>query len=367
MHERNGDATMMRLDQTLTSMAHQSLAVCRSVSDALAHVFADGRQRAGVTLSLQSRYGTLLKAPERQENSTITLCTHPLLKTLYSEEGEERIALLLDKQEWNMVSCFSISGIAFYPVITVPAPPPELRWARYEMLAALDCFGITCKQALSAFLKGTGSWAPSAEIRHGSYEKSILERLIGYSDKVECAALIDHDGFVLFAEGLPGKADEIAGYLALFNRQAARDLGTLGEVSIRSLSLCDNDHSLCIGQTTGSQVSLALSIKGTESRTIARFLFEAGVASLQMKSNPAGTIGEYIDEMPAIPLRVRDAWLSPPRVTPQGALASVKGSGIFHDPQCGDLAGNNLTGLQWFDARSEAIKAGCIPCAYCNP
>jgi hypothetical protein len=367
MYERNGDATMMRLDQTLTSMAHQSLAVCRSVSDALARVFADGRQRAGVTLSLQSRYGTLLKVPERLENSTITLCTHPLLKALYSEEGAERIALLLDEQEWNMVSCFSIAGIAFYPVITVPSPPPELRWARYEMLAALDCFGITCKQALSAFLKGTGCWAPSAAIRHGSYEKSILERLVGYSDKVECAALIDHDGFVLIAEGLPNKADEIAGSLALFNRQAARDLGTLGEVSIRSLSLCDNDHSLCIGQTAGSQVSLALSIKGAQSRTIARFLFEAGIALLQAKSDPAGTLGDYSDEMPAIPLRIRDAWLSPPRVTPQGALTAVKGSGIFHEPQCSDLAGKDPAGLEWFDARIEAIKAGLIPCANCNP
>jgi hypothetical protein len=358
---------MTRLDQTLTSMAHQSLTVCRSVSDALSRVFADQRRGAGVSLSLQSRYGTLLKVPERLENSTLTLCTHPLLEALHSGEKEERIALLLDEREWNMVSCFSLSGIAFYPVITVPAPPPELRWARYEMLAALDCFSITCKQALSAFLKGTGSWAPPAEVRHGSHEKSILQRLVGYSDKVDCAALIDHDGFVLIAEGLPEKADEIAGHLALFNRQAARDLGTLGEVVIRSLSLCDDDHALLIGRTTGPQVSLALSVKGPLSRTIARFLFEAGVSSLQVKSDPAGRLGEYRGEIPAIPLWVRDAWLLPPRVTPRGALASVKGSGVFHEPQCGNLAGNDLTGIQWFAARVEAIKAGLSPCTICNP
>jgi hypothetical protein len=358
---------MTRLDQTLTSMAHQSLAVCRSVSDALERVFADGHYRAGVTLSLQSRYGTLLKAPERRENATLTLCTHPLLETLHAEDEEERIALLLDKQEWNMVSCFSLSGIAFYPVITIPAPPQELRWVRYEMLAALDCFSITCKQALSAFLKGTGCWTPPAEVRHGSHEKNILQRLAGYSEKVDCAALIDHDGFVLIAEGHPEKADEIAGHLALFNRQAARDLGSLGEVAIRSLSLCDDDHALLIGQTTGPQVSLALSVKGALSRTIARFLFEAGVALLQDKSDPSGRLGDYSVGKPSIPLRVRDAWLLPPRVTPRDALASVKGSGIFHEPQCGTLAGDDLTGLQWFAARGEAIKAGLSPCTICNP
>src|SRR5664279_921380 len=80
------------------------------------------------------------------------ICTHPLLEVLYSGQQEERIALLLGAQEWNMVSCFSVSGLAFYPVITIPAPPDELRWVRYELLAALDCFSLNCKQILTNFV-----------------------------------------------------------------------------------------------------------------------------------------------------------------------------------------------------------------------
>jgi hypothetical protein len=362
---------MNPVDLQLLSVARQALKVCTSVSDALAHVLGDGANGKGVTLSLQSRYGVMFKVPDHERNTTMRICTHPLLEVLYSGQKEERVALLLGAQEWNMVSCFSVSGLAFYPVITIPAPPDELRWVRYELLAALDCFSLNCKQTLSNFM--TRSPAKTlgpdndAASRKGFREKLLLENLLGYSGKVDCAALIDNDGFVLLAVGQTEKAEEIAGNLALFNRQVTRDLGRLEEVNVMSLSIGGKTNALLIGRTPGKNVSLAISVQGAEASVIARFLFDAGVAALQSLTGMENTLADYTGTIPGIGSRERDSWLSAPKVVPQGAFATLVGERTFHDPQCASLTEREDRHFVWLDTRASAIKTGYIPCSICNP
>jgi hypothetical protein len=359
---------MNTLDSRLLSIARQSLAVCRSVSEALTEVCKENGARGGVTLSLQSRYGVLIRIGET--TPTLDLCSHPLLNTLYSSESEERIALLLGDRDWNMVSCFSLSGIAFYPVITIPSPPNELRWVRYELLAALDCFSLNCKQALEGFITGASTRLaapPLAVLHRGSFEKALLENLLGYSDKVDCAALLDNDGFVLIAAGPTDRAEAIASNLALFNRQAVTGLNHLGNVAVRSLSIGDSTSALLIGRTPGRNVSLALSVRGEGAGVIARFLFDAGVAIVGSIAGTQETLGDYGEEMDKMALRRRDSWLSAPRLVPQGAYAAVDGEKTFHDPGCSIPAKGDDVEIQWFDTRAEAIKAGFAPCKECNP
>jgi hypothetical protein len=360
---------MNPLDTTLLSIAHSSMAVCSSVSEALAKVFRGDRPGGGVTLTLQSRYGVLLRVGETMP--TIDLCSNPLLSSLYSGEGEERIALLFGTLDWNMASCFSLSGIAFYPVITIPAPPEELRWVRYELLAALDCFSLKCKHALREFVHGSLMRAvtktPGA-VHRGSIEKALLEKLLGYSLKVDCATLIDNDGFVLIAAGKTDKAEAVAGALALFNRQTDLELDRLGSVAVRSLSLGNETASLLIGRTPGRNVSLAISVTGEGSRVIARFLFDAGIAGLASIAGTRGAFGDYRDEPDATPsLRKRTSWLSAPRLVPKGAYAALAGEKGFHDPECAFLDQGRDADLRWFATRAEAIKTGFLPCVKCNP
>lgn len=358
------------VDVGLTAIAQSAFLICTSVSDALAQVFIDGGKGKGVTLSLQSRYGVMFKLPDLAQNTTMTLCTHPLLETLHASGEEERIALLLGAKEWNMVACFSIAGIAFYPVITIPAPPVELRWVRYELLAALDCFSLNCKQALSSFVNGPGNnvtFENGPNTRQGAAEKLLLENLLGYSQKVDCAALIDNDGFVILAVGHTEKAESIAGKLALFNRQAVRDLDRLGAVNINSLSIGGGGSALLVGRTPGKNVSLAISVLGDGAPVIARFLFDAGTAALRRLSGATNTLADYSDAIPETPLRERDSWLLTPRVVPKGAFVSLAGGNDFHDPQCARLADGIDADFRWLDTRASAIKAGLVPCTLCNP
>lgn len=362
---------MTTIDLQLLAVARQALKVCTSVSDALKQVPGGAVKENRVTLSLQSRYGVMFKVPEGNRNSTMTICTHPLLEVLYSGLQEERIALLFDALEWNMVSCFSVSGLAFYPVITIPAPPDELRWVRYEMLAALDCFSLNCKKALSNFILKSPEIAlyPAsvARPRQGAREKLLLETILGYSEKVDCAALIDNDGFVLLAVGQPEKAEEIAGKLALFNRQATRDLGGLGVVDVMSLSLCGNANALLIGRTSGNNVSLAISVQGEDAAVIARFLFDTGVSALQSLCGTENTLADYSGAMPEMRLRERDSWLSAPKVVPQGAFVAISGEPAFHDPQCASLIEREDREFLWLETRAGAIRTGYVPCSICNP
>jgi hypothetical protein len=362
---------MSAVDSQLLGIARQALKVCTSVSDALRQVLGHDAEEKGVTLSLQSRYGVMFKVPEGNRNTTMTICTHPLLEVLYSGRQEERIALLFGAREWNMVSCFSISGLAFYPVITIPAPPDELRWVRYELLAALDCFSLNCKQTLSNFILKNLEDAPfpvgTAKERKGTREKLLLENLLGYSEKVDCTALIDSDGFVLSAVGQTEKAERIAGNLALFNRQATRDLGQLGAVDVMSLSVGDNENALLIGRTSGKNVSLAISVHGNEAPVIARFLFDTGVSSLQSLAGAGNALGDYDGVIPEKPLRERDSWLSAPKVVPQGAFVTFAGEQAFHDPQCASLIERVDRDFLWLDTRAHAIRAGYVPCSVCNP
>jgi hypothetical protein len=303
-------------------------------------------------------------------NTTISLCTHPLLETLYSAGEEERIALLLGAREWNMVSCFSIAGIAFYPVITIPAPPVELRWVRYELLAALDCFSLNCKQTLSTFIKGADDLLfvnNGPQSRQGGREKLLLENLLGYSEKVECAALIDNDGFVILAVGHAEKVESIVGRLALFNRQVVRDLDRLGSVDVNSLSIGGGEKTLLVGRTPGKNVSLAISVLGADAPVVARLLFDAGIAALRGLSGAKNTFGDYSEALAESPLRERDSWLSAPRVVPKGAFVSLAGGTDFHDPQCINVAGSSDADFRWLDSRAGAIKAGLVPCTLCNP
>jgi hypothetical protein len=361
---------MSVIDQRLESIAHQSLAVCRSVSDALSDVFSLNNRKGGVTLSLQSRYGTLVAMPSTRSPHALDICSHPLLKTLAADENEERIALLLGAEEWNMVSCFSRSGIAFYPVISIPAPPEELRWVRFEMLGALDCFSLNCKSTLSAFFNAMTeqSIANSAQgERKGNPERKILKTLTDYSANVESVALIDNDGFVLTAAGHEQKAEAIASSLALFHNRSSRRLNDLGDVAVRSLSLYDGRKTLLVGRAPGSAVSLALSIRGTNSRVIARFLLDAGLAALEALTGAAGTLDDYHGDGVEGSLRIRKDWLSRPRLAAKGAYVAVKEESVFHDPSCESLIDRSGHEFSWFAARADAIRSGLIPCESCNP
>lgn len=361
---------MIYLDQRLESIAHQSLAVCRSVSDALLDVFARRNQKGGVTLSLQSRYGTLVSLPSQRGARELDLCSHPLLKTLASAENEERIALLLGAEAWNMVSCFSLSGIAFYPVISVPAPPPELRWVRYEMLGALDCFSLKCKESLVSFFDRMTKRPDSPDAagdRKGKPEKKLLETLAAYSAGVESVALIDNDGFALIAVGHEQKAEAIASSLALFHSQSSRKLDDLGAVAVRSLSLHDDHQMLLVGQVPGSSVSLAFSIHGAASRVTARFLFDAGLAGLRSLSTSEGTLDNYQVQGKESRSRYRTEWLSSLRLEAKGAFAALAGTGVFHDPKCNRLFEGDVDALRWLASRAEAIRSGLVPCDSCNP
>jgi hypothetical protein len=362
---------MSAVDVQLLAVARQALSVCTSVSDALKQVLGVDEKENGVTLSLQSRYGVMFKLPDKKRNTTMALCTHPLLEVLNASREEERIALLFGTLEWNMVSCFSVSGLAFYPVITIPAPPDELRWVRYELLAALDCFSLNCKQILSNFMLKSPEPAnfpdSAARLRQGTPEKLLLENLLGYSEKVDCAALIDNDGFVLLDVGQTKKAEEIAANLALFNRQATRDLGSLGAVNITSLSLGSSTNALLIGKTPGKNVSLAISTHGPEASVIAGFLFDAGIAALQSLAGTENTLVDYSGIIPEMPARERDSWLSVPRVVPQGAFVTLAGEQTFHDPQCTNLIERENSSFIWLDTRAGAIRSGLVPCSLCNP
>ena len=359
---------MTFLDQRLTEIAHKSLAICRSVSDALAEVFSQRDIRGGVSLSLQSKYGTLVAFPDSPTPTTLDICSHPLLEPLASGENEERIALLLGPKFWYMVSCFSLSGIAFYPVISIPAPPDNLRWVRYEMLGALDCFHLKCKECISSFFTEMIYRPTGNDDKQGTPEKNILEVLSTYSNTVESAALIDGDGFVLLAAGGEERAEEIAGTLALFNSQTVRSLDALGGIEISSLSVGSKDRTFLSGRIPQSTVSLAFSVCGPYAQVVARFLFDTGIAAMRSLRNAPEALGEYRSEADQKPVTTRDGWLSRPRLVPQGAYVSFNVNCIFHDPDCIQLLNIGSQHLRhWHQTRADAIKAGLTPCPVCNP
>jgi len=359
---------MSFLDKRLTAIAGRSLDSCTTVSNALAEVFSSQGRQGGVSLSLQSRYGALIAYPENSGGAALDICSHPLLVPLAAGEKEERIALLLGPETWYMVSCFSLSGIAFYPAISIPAPPDRLRWVRYEMLAALDCFHLNCRECIAAFLADMTfrPWGAVGEKR-GAPEKRLLETLAAYSGAVEAAALVDGDGFVLLAAGEKERAEAVAGTLALFSRQAVQDLDDLGGMDVRSVSVGGGDRTFLYGRVPRSAVSLAFSVRGARSPVVARFLFDAGIAAMPSLRDLPETLGDYRGSACRSPAKTRDGWLSGPRLVPQGAFVSIKDGGDFHGPECAIVLNANATSLHWHPSRADAVKAGLAPCPACNP
>lgn len=358
---------MSFLDKKLAAVAEQSIAVCQNVSSALAEVFSRQNRRAGVSLSLQSRYGTLVAYPGDTELAALDICSHPLLRPLASGENEERIALLLGQDFWYMVSCFSLSGIAFYPAVSITAPPERLRWVRYEMLAALDCFHIKCRECLAAFLSDMTLKPLAVSEKRGGPEKRLLETLAGYSSAVESAALVDADGFVLSAAGREDRAEAIAGTLSLFNQQAVQDLEKLGGVDVRSISIGSAGRTYLMGRVPRSSVSLAFSVRGARAPVVARFLFDAGIAAMPSIRDLPETLGDYRASPHRGLIKIRDGWLSRPRLVPHGAFVSFQGNGNFHDPACPVALEANNIAAQWYQTRADSIKAGLAPCPVCNP
>jgi hypothetical protein len=184
---------------------------------------------------------------------------------------------------------------------------------------------------------------------------------------VQCAVLLDEDGFIIHSEGHTGSIDELGGALARLFYRSTHEIARLDCAECTAITLADHEYSIRIGRLSGTSLAFAVSVGGSFAQAQSHFLHTITCDALVAAAKKTGQLwGVSLIDLPA-PSRARSSWFGPPWLIPHGKFVGKKGGKSFHVATCQILSKTDTSLLQWFESRAAAIHDGLRPCGACNP
>ncbi len=340
------------------------------VPEPLAAVFHKTDFRQLLTLSLESIYGSFLTVGAdgiAGSNSERNLKTLPALAD--EQKNEKRFFFSMSEKRWEVLSAFTLATLPFFTTLTLDISNAASAPVRSGLFKLADYFTVQCRKHLQNYINNLFQQTLSYHQTAGSfvYEKSVLEKMTAFSSDVECAVLLDEDGFIIHTEGSTGSVDELGGALARLFYRSNHEIARLDCAECNAITLADHEYTICIGRLTGTSLAFAVSVGGLHANAYAHFLHTTASAALTDYALRTGQLwGVALASIPE-PTRTRKSWFGLPWLVPHGKFVGKKGGKSFHTATCQILAKTDTALLHWFDSRAAAIQDGLRPCGACNP
>ncbi len=323
-----------------------------------------------LTISLESVHGPLLDTTPHMHSPSDTRRNHLALPVLADKQNsEKRFFFAMTENRWQVLSGFSIDNEPFFTTLTLDAGNPASAALKAGLFRLADYVTVQCKKLLQRYIETVIDCMTSGLPETGNYsvEKSILEKITGYSDQVQCAVLLDEDGFIIHNEGPAGSVDELGGALARLFYRSNHELARLDCADCSAITLADHEYTIRIGRLFGTSLALAVSMCGPYAVAGAHFLHAIGSETLVQYARQTGQLWGVSLAEHSEPARRRESWFGPPSLIPHGKFVGKKGGNSFHTVDCQILAKTDTHLLTWFESRSAAIRQGHRPCGACNP
>ena len=354
----------------LNRMADELLSKGAGLPEPFAGVLRNAYPEKLLSLSLESVHGPLLAAPSEYSSPSGNRRNLLALPALVDEENsEKRFFFAMSDRRWEVLSAFTIGNEPFFTRLTLDISVPSSIPVRSGLFKLADYFTVQCRKMLHRYIENVlGSPRPAVpNAGQYTYEKNILEKLTTFSDQVQCAVLLDEDGFVIHTEGPAGSVEELGGALARLFYRSNHEIARLDCAECSAITIADHEYTIRIGRLAGTSLALAVSASGPYALAAAQFLHATGSEALAHYAEETGQLwGVSLAEIPE-PARRRESWFSPPGLIPHGKFVGKKGGKSFHTVNCQILSKTDIGLLTWFDSRGAAIQQGLRPCGACNP
>jgi len=268
-----------------------------------------------------------------------------------------------------VLSAFTLATLPFFTTLTLDVSDPAGLPIRSALFKLADYFTVQSRKFLQGYFDHVSRQTVASENSSGQsdVEKNVLRKIIDFSSHVQCAVLLDEDGFIIHAEGCAEPVDELCGALARLFHRSNQEIARLDCADCIAITLSDQEYTIRIGRLKGTSLVFAVSVSGPHSMPFAHFLHLIASTALTDHAWRSGRLwGVPVAELPEAS-RIRESWFHPPRLLPHGRFVGKKGGKSFHNVTCQILAKTDPSLLQWFESRAIAMANGMHPCGACNP
>jgi hypothetical protein len=259
--------------------------------------------------------------------------------------------------------------MAFYSLIVLNEADGSEPVLRAGMIKLVQSVCTRWRSVLQNFIRPFLS-----PVQSGSYpgtrnddERRIVECAAQFSESIDCVALTDKNGAVVCSHGDKTNVATAAAALLALHKRCIQGLGSVESVSVRSVLLSCKGKSALVGRVPGAPLTLALCAAGAHPQPGIALPFELALNAFSVILKEKGMLGDYQVEREFEPLRSRASWFGPARLVERGNYVGKKGGKAFHLCTCASMLKAVDGSLEWFEKRTDAIRAGLLPCKACNP
>jgi hypothetical protein len=359
---------MIHIEEALEKVINSVFENGEGLGEPLRLAVIEANIKKNIFFSLQLKYGIIFSTNFDRSILNSNAWEQNALQSLAPDaQGTKRFIFSMAQAMWDVLSCFKINDSLFYGTIAIINPQQVQPSLCVGIIKLLDLLCNRCKAVLSDFFKQLNAFPgePDQTTIPHCQETMIFKRIMEFSGKVQCIALIDNDGFILHTQGSI-EVEKIASHLALFHKRCVRELAEEGYANVRSEMFSCDDSTILIGHIQQSNLALAIVVKGRNFKPIASLLFDAAHGALGSISQKTNLLWGAPVNAQIQPVRIRDSWFSPTRLAPKGNFVGIISGKSFHYASCKVLS-KSEDNLEWFDKRGDAIRAGLSPCKSCNP
>lgn len=322
-----------------------------------------------ISVALESRHGMFIdisNCQQRLTSSTLKQSTVPVL--MPDGPDNNRFMFSFSPRQWEVITCWLVNNEPFYTTIFLTEPDKAPQRLRNGLLKVVCLVNDCCRKVLTDFARRLVEPDGLRDLNAPHcQETAVLKRVTGFSNKVNCAVLMDYDGFVLDAKGNSGGMENVASALALFHQRCVLELGRMGSVRVRSEMFSCNGNTVMIGRIERTNLALAIATRGEHSRQLASFLYESACSAFKNIAEKTGMLWGAVIERGHAATRVRDSWFRCAQLAPQDKFVGKKGGKTFHLSSCRSLLKSEDQFLTWYGKRVDALRAGLLPCKSCKP
>ena len=322
----------------------------------LAGVLREAAPENLLTLTLESTHGPLLATTRLMLPSTNNERNLKALPALADEpKNEKRFFFAMSNEHWEVLSAFSLKNQSYFTCLTLDISKKASIPVKSGLFKLADFFTVQCKNQLQLFINDLFQMPSTKKVEHYTFEKRTLEKVISFSPKVQCAVLLDEDGFIIHTEGSTNSVDELGGALARLYYRSNHTITRLECTECNAITLSDPVYTIRIGRLPGTSLALAISVSGHYATAYAHFLHTCAADVLSTYAQRTGQLwGVALAKSPTVN-RIRESWFDPPHLIPKGTFVGKMGGKSFHRMTCQILLRTDTEHLQWFNTREEAL------------
>lgn len=353
----------------LVQMAEDLIQKGTGIPAPLSRVLCETSHRRLLSLSLESASGPLLSIGSSTISSSGSERNLKALPVLCDEQkNEKRFFFAMTDKTWEVLCAFPLDSQQFFTRLTLDISDNEGTPLRSGIFKIADYFTMQCRKFLQSYLNTLVQLpAASPPETDTTFEGSVLEKVMAFSSEVQCAMVLDEDGYIVCAEGITGPVDGLASALAPLFYRSNNELARLESTDCTAVTLADHEYTIRIGRLPGTALALAISAAGPIANACVNFLHAAASNALSEYGWRTGQLWGIALADTQLSSRIRTSWFEEPQLIPQGKYVARKGGSSFHTSTCRILAKTDTALLTWFDDKTTTTQNGLRPCSTCNP